>query len=180
MKKIILSIALIFSVMCSLGAQDMQHKATIWGCKSDGVTDNTGSIQRAIDWISENGGGTLYFYVGRYLTGSFQLKDNVKISLGEGAVLVASTNYYDYKGAPALVWAKDAKNVGIIGLGVIEGRHEALSKQIKDQQAKGYLPEGVSLPSLYSFENCTEVTVSDTIRLLEDTAKSTRYQKPVK
>ena len=179
MKKILISILLVLAgVICQ--AQDMISKATVWGCKSDGVTDNTGSIQRAIDYLSAQGGGTLYFYVGRYLTGAIELKDNVKISLGEGAVLVGSTNIYDYKGAPALVWAKDAKGMGIVGLGVIEGRCEALSKSIADQQDKAYLPADFPVPSLYSFDNCEDVVVSEDIRLLENTAASTSYKKPVK
>ena len=41
-------------------------------------------------------GGRLVFTVGRYLTGSIHLKSNVTIHLGEGAVLVGSTNPYDY------------------------------------------------------------------------------------
>ncbi|MCQ5300121.1 glycoside hydrolase family 28 protein, partial [Blautia wexlerae] len=57
---------------------------------------NTRSIQKAIDFISESGGGRLVFTVGRYLTGSIHLKSNVTIHLGEGAVLVGSTNPYDY------------------------------------------------------------------------------------
>lgn len=49
----------------------------MFGIKSDGVTLNTRSIQRAVDYISEQGGGRLIFYVGRYLTGSIELKSNV-------------------------------------------------------------------------------------------------------
>ena len=54
-----------------------EYKATVFGVKSDGIVNNTASIQKAIDFISENGGGTLVFYVGRYLTGGFELKSNV-------------------------------------------------------------------------------------------------------
>ena len=72
------------------------YQMTMFGIKSDGVTMNTRSIQKAIDFIHENGGGRLVFTVGRYLTGSIHLKSNVTIHLGEGAVLVGSTNPYDY------------------------------------------------------------------------------------
>ena len=41
---------------------------TLFGIKSDGVTMNTRSIQRAIDYIAQQGGGRLVFTVGRYLT----------------------------------------------------------------------------------------------------------------
>ena len=173
MKKIIIALVL---AMVSLGcfAQEKNYIATVWGVKSDGVTDNTGSIQRAIDFISAHGGGTLSIYVGRYITGAIELKDNVTLYLGEGAVLVASTNYYDYNGAPALIWSKDAKNIAIKGKGVIECRRKALEAHINDQVAKGYLPAGTAVPKPLLLENST-VRIEETIKVLPDTAKSTRY-----
>ena len=92
MKKILLSILVLFAGVAAFAQTD--QTATVWGVRSDGVTDNTGSIQRAIDYISAHGGGTLHFYVGRYLTGAIQLKSNVTIHLAEAAVLVGSTNIY--------------------------------------------------------------------------------------
>ena len=102
MKKILL---LTISILIAMQASAVDFYATVWGAKSDGITDNTGSIQRAVDYISEHGGGTLSIFVGRYVTGSIELKSNVTIYLGEGAVLVAPENIYGYKGAPALFWA---------------------------------------------------------------------------
>ena len=58
---------------------------------------NTTSIQKAIDYIHYNGGGRLVFYVGRYLIGSVHLKSNVTIQLEEGAIIVGSTNPFDYE-----------------------------------------------------------------------------------
>ncbi len=84
-------IALFFAV--GLHAED--YKASMFDIKSDGVTSNTESIQYAIDFISENGGGQLNFYVGRYLTGSIHLKPNVTIQLHEGAILVAKESVYE-------------------------------------------------------------------------------------
>ena len=173
MKRIILAISIL---LCGLSAYaQCDQTATIWGVKSDGVTDNTGSIQRAVDYISAHGGGTLYFYVGRYLTGSIELKSNVTIHLAEAAVLVGSTNIYDYKGAPALIWADGAENVSVTGKGVIEGRGTALQASLKAQQAKGYLPADMTFPALYSFRNCTNAVLGSEIKLLPETTASTRY-----
>ena len=90
----IMILCLLVEMVVPVWAKDYQM--TMFGIKSDGTTMNTRSIQKAIDFISENGGGRLVFTVGRYLTGSIHLKSNVTIHLGEGAVLVGSTNPYDY------------------------------------------------------------------------------------
>jgi len=87
-----LAILLFFSV--SVSAQD--YKASLFGIESNGTTLNTTSIQAAIDYIHSKGGGRLMFYVGRYLTGTIHLKSNVTLQLEEGAILVGSTNPFDY------------------------------------------------------------------------------------
>lgn len=74
------------------------YRASRFGCKSNGTTDNTASIQHAIDYIGQQGGGTLVFEVGRYLTGGLRMKAGVNIKLNEGAILVESTNPYDLIG----------------------------------------------------------------------------------
>ncbi|MCF0172463.1 MAG: endopygalactorunase [Bacteroidales bacterium] len=163
MKKII--IATLFALIPVLGLCK-QHKATVWGVKSDGLTDNTASIQRAIDYLSEHGGDTLVFYVGRYLTGAIELKSNVTIRLCEGAVLVAAPNIYAFNGAPALIWAKECENISVLGHttpgrgGVIEGSAAALNAHIEGQKAKGLLTDS-PLPALISFENCANARIED-------------------
>ena len=73
----VLLILLLYSA--SLLAKD--YNASLFGIKSNGTTLNTTSIQKTIDYINENGGGRLVFYVGRYLTGTIHLKSNVTIQL---------------------------------------------------------------------------------------------------
>src|SRR5215813_15627186 len=72
------------------------YPASLFGIYSDGVTLNTRSIQFAIDYIHQQGGGRLVFDVGRFLTGSIHLKSNVTLHLLEGAVLLGSLNPFDY------------------------------------------------------------------------------------
>lgn len=170
MKKLIITMALALLSIASFA--QTEHKATVWGVKSDGITDNTASIQRAVDFISEHGGGTLVFYVGRYVTGAIELKSNVTIRLEEAAVLVGTTNIYGYKGAKGLIWADGQTNVAVTGKGVIEGRCSGLQKSIDEQKTKGYLPAETALPALYSFENCQNAVIGDEIKLVKDLVKN--------
>lgn len=127
-----------------LQASAKDYPASLFGIKSDGVTLNTRSIQFAIDYIHQQGGGRLVFYVGRYLTGSIHLKSNVSIHLNEGAALVGSLNPFDYdkKGWTALIFAQDQKNIGITGLGVVDGQGRQLAFNVVDVIHKGLVKDG--------------------------------------
>ncbi|MFM6947946.1 MAG: glycosyl hydrolase family 28 protein [Aquirufa sp.] len=160
MKSILFSGFFVFLLQLSAIAKDFD--ASIFGIKSDGITLNTQSIQKAIDLIQEKGGGKLIFSVGKYLTGSIQLKSNVSIELKEGAVLIGTSSFYDYvalNGNKALIVADGEKNVGIFGKGFIQGQGAAVSEQLKIQIQKGHIKENFveASPALISFSNCTEV-----------------------
>ena len=112
----------------------------MFGIKSDGTVLNTTSIQKGIDFVSENGGGRLVFYVGRYLTGTIYLKSNVTIQLEEGAILVGSPNPLDYEldnNWTALVFAINQQNIGITGKGVIDGQGFTVANNLIELIHKG-------------------------------------------
>ncbi|MDR1746275.1 MAG: hypothetical protein LBR49_03275 [Tannerella sp.] len=172
------SFILISLVAFTVNAQ-VDFKASVFGCRSDGITNNTASIQTAIDLISERGGGELHFYVGRYLTGTVSLKDNVYIVLHEGATLVGVPSAYDYAapatGAPkGLIIAEGKHNCGVVGSlanrmdtdvtgkGIIQGQGASVRKSIETQIAKGYLKGTVmeASPAIVSFANCSDVKVT--------------------
>ena len=152
-------------------AQAKDYQMTMFGIKSDGVTLNTRSIQKGIDFIAENGGGRLVFTVGRYLTGSIHLKSNVTIHLGPGAVLVGSTNPYDYdlemKSWYALILANKQQNIGITGTGTIDGQGRELANNFLEQVYAGVIKDKLELgrvnnrPKLVYFRECTNVLVKD-------------------
>lgn len=149
-------------MVCSASAED--YKASLFGVKSDGQTVNTRSIQKAIDYISEKGGGTLVFYVGRYLTGSVELKSNVSIRIEEGAALMSIPSVYDYNKVGdrnALIIANGQKNVGVSGKGVIEGNNASVTESVETQVRNGYLnaPATKYLPATILFNNCEDVKV---------------------
>lgn len=160
--KLLTSVIGLLIFASSLSAKDYQ--VAMFGIKSDGVTLNTRSIQRAVDYISEQGGGRLIFYVGRYLTGSIELKSNVTIRIEEGAALVAVPSIYDYKGTDgcnALIYANKQQNIGIGGKGILEGRNEAVKVSIEEQLQKGHIKGNVSdhAPALISMDGCQDVKI---------------------
>lgn len=140
------------------------YKASLFGIKSNGITLNTNSIQKAIDFINAKGGGRLVFYVGRYLTGSIQLKSNVIIHLEEGAVLVSSESIYDYRFSEtggALITVENVNNSGITGKGVIEGNGIKLQKVIKHQIAKGFINSATPIvPALINVDSSNNLLFS--------------------
>ena len=149
MKKI-----LIFAVLALVSLQaaaQVEYKASRFGIKSNGLIDNTTSIQK--------GGGTLVFNVGRYLTGSVQLRSGVNIRLNEGAVIVGAANIYAYKGQKGIFWGEGLENVTIFGKGVIDGQGPALKAFINAQQKKGYVAADVPVPAILSFKDCKGIVL---------------------
>src|SRR4051812_9636120 len=99
----------------------------------DGATVNTQAIQKAIDQLADNGGGTIVVPAGRFLTGAIFLKPGVNLHLERDAVLLGSTNIDDYPSMttrveghtqvwrPALVNADRCDHLRITGEGTIQG-----------------------------------------------------------
>ncbi|MDR2859125.1 MAG: hypothetical protein LBV64_01855 [Mediterranea sp.] len=180
----IIAFVFISAVSFSLSAQQKMYNASMFGIRSDGTTLNTRSIQKAIDYISENGGGRLMFYVGRYRTGTIWLKSNVTIELREGAALMASTSPYDYEhinGKAALIIAQDQQNISITGQGLIEGEGIIVNQHINEQTAKGNLPKGQESfrPALIYIDKCSTISIDgilleNAVGNVQEYTKSTR------
>ena len=158
---------------CNVFAKD--YPASLFGIYSDGITLNTRSIQAGIDYINENGGGRLVFYVGRYLTGTIHLKSDVTIQLEEGAVLLGSLNPYDYdkNGFMAFILAHEQHNIGITGQGVIDGQGRSVARNVVNLVHSGILkdafkndrPQEDHRPMAFYLRSCTNVLIKDiTIR----------------
>ena len=160
--------AAIFSLaFFSSSAKD--YPASLFGIYSDGVTLNTRSIQFAIDYIHQQGGGRLVFDVGRYLTGTIHLRSNVTIHLLEGAVLVGALNPFDYDrdGFTALILARDQQNIGITGNGIIDGQGREVARNVADLVHRGLIkdsfrndrPEVEIRPMLIYLRNCKNILI---------------------
>jgi polygalacturonase len=105
------------------------------GVNASGLKLNTKLINATISKVNANGGGTLYFPAGKYLTGAILLKSNITIELEAGALLLFSDNFDDYlpfvemrhegimmKSFNPLIYALDAENITIKGEGKLDGQ----------------------------------------------------------
>jgi hypothetical protein len=159
-------------------AQNTQYPITKYGAVADGKTDNTKAIQKAINTAAENGGGMVQVPAGKFVTGVIYLKSNINLHFEKGGALLATINRIDYgpEKASALIVADNAQHVSVTGNGTIDGRGDALLKDIyrmlragtlKDDEWQVYnpwhqmRPEENNRPHLIDFTNCKDVTVTD-------------------
>jgi len=84
--------------------------------------NGTKAFRDAIEACTAAGGGTVQVPAGEYTVGTVQLRDNVTLHLEAGATLFASQEKADYvEGSRALIFAENAKNIGVTGKGTIDG-----------------------------------------------------------
>ena len=86
MKKI--AVLLMFLMAASVSAHEMFYNVLDYGARGDGKTNNTRAINAAIDAAAKNGGGTVYFPAGDYLSYTIHLKSKITLYLDQGAVLI--------------------------------------------------------------------------------------------
>ncbi len=165
----LLAMALLLSLQ--LPAKD--YRVSGFGVKADGITLNTCSIQKAIDYVNEKGGGRLIFEAGNYLTGTFYLKSNVTLHLEHGATLLGSTNPFDYVkdrkiGWMSMIFAVNQENIGITGRGTINGRGFITATNMVDYIHRGIYADPLKLdrpnetnrPQNIYFRECNHVTIT--------------------
>ena len=115
-----------------------------FGARSDGLTLETRALQKAIDTCAKNGGGTVIFPPGRYLTGTLFLKSQVSLELDSGAILLGSPRLEDYPPTTSsirsytdnytersLIFGEHLQDVTLLGRGVIDGQGAAFKGRYK-------------------------------------------------
>ena len=163
MKNIIIAMTL---AAAALTAEARVYDITDYGAVSDTTRLSTAAVQKAIDSCNAAGGGTVSVPAGNYKIGSIVLRSNVTLNLENGATLYGSTDIADYQpmttdyvslrtNVPTiqLIYADNASNVAITGLGTIDGRGKAFPKLTWND-------EGITRPHLLRLIRCSDVTVS--------------------
>jgi hypothetical protein len=104
-----------------------------YGAIPDGLTINTGFINKAIGDCSRAGGGTVLVPAGFWLTGPIVLRSNVNLYVGRNATLQFSDDkdlyplvLGNWEGRPAVrcqspISGDDLENIAITGKGIIDG-----------------------------------------------------------
>ena len=171
---------LITCIAGPLYAKDVHLKNK--GAKADGKTKVTQLFQKAIDEVSESGGGKVILSGGTFLTGPIELKSGVELYINADAVLLGSPDLEDYPDRTstrhfatdslprwrniALIYADEAENIAITGRGVIDcnGKNFVAEKQDTNWTGWKYersVPYKQSVPRACFFAGCNHVTVRD-------------------
>jgi hypothetical protein len=159
---ICLIILLVYSVGPTYGGGTTRFQVILKPLPSVLMTD---IIQRAIDSCVQQGGGTVVFTKGTYLSGSIQLKSNITLQLEAGVLLQGSDKYSDYR-KDAFIFGKDLTNITIEGEGIIDG--------VDCYNARG--EEGFRGPHCIRLINCKNITISGiTIKNAANYAINCRY-----
>ncbi|SHE74116.1 Polygalacturonase [Dysgonomonas macrotermitis] len=119
--------------LCTLTKAEVINLKTFGG-KADGKTSNTAIIKKAIEKLSTEGGGTLFFPAGTYLTGPIVLKSNITLDIEAGATIKFSDDFSEYtpfvemryegvvmKSFCPMIYAYEQQNITIKGEGTIDG-----------------------------------------------------------
>ncbi len=174
--------------MFSSCKKNTEYQVSDYNIIGDGVTLNTENVQKLIQEVSDNGGGTIIFPKGDYVIGSIFIKDNVELHLKKGVNLLGSIDPRHYKkiiaeGLPvspktddnsklALILAYNAKNIAITGEGTINARgaqllqttdslHDAGIRVIKGYDRKKKRLNETERPKVIQIVECENVAVKN-------------------
>ncbi len=112
-----------------------------FGAIGDGTNKDTVAFQKAFDACASNGGGEVFVPPGNYLIGSVQMGSHTTLMLQKGCVIAGSADMDDYpmtnvrwegrweQGHRGLIYAENANDVAIDGLGLIEGNAKVAAPQ---------------------------------------------------
>lgn len=170
MKKTVIILFLL--AVTSVFARERYYNILDYGAKGDGKTNNTKAINATIDAAAKNGGGTVYFPAGDFLSFTIRLKSNITIHLDNGAVLIGDkeidgvgydlpeeeqwySKFQDFGHGyfkNSLIYGENLHHVAITGNGMIWGKGLYTHDKPK---IKGSGNKAIAL------KNCFNVTIKD-------------------
>ncbi|MBO9593332.1 MAG: right-handed parallel beta-helix repeat-containing protein [Niabella sp.] len=151
------------------------YNVKTFGAKGDGKTLDTRAIQSAIDTCYKNNGGTVFFPPGTFIAGTLQLKSNVTLYLSAQTTLMGTTDGTQYfaaeeiplKGDSTLIdgnvgfiYAVNAANIGIEGMGTIDGKGAGFRSPSKGEPSPAGI-SGAQRPYHILLYKCTNVHIKD-------------------
>src|SRR5262245_8049091 len=149
MRRTVIALCMLATSILVANGQDSRsgiYDVRTFGAKGDGKTLDTTAINKAIEAAAANGGGTVRFPAGSYLSFSIHLKSNITLYLDQGATIVAADPkevktkpgegydlpepnpwdmYQDFGHSHwqnSLIWGVGLENVSILGPGLINGK----------------------------------------------------------
>jgi len=153
------------SVVCAETNKTKIFNIKTYGAIGDGVTINTQAVQKTIDTCHDAGGGVVWVPAGDFVIGTVHLKSHITLSLDYGASLLGSQDWADYPTdklrraregqSECLLYAEDATDIRLEGLGVIDGRG---TSEVFPKRRPGV--RGDRRPRLLRFEGCENLTFS--------------------
>ena len=131
-----------------------------FGAVGNGKLKDTLAIQNAINTCANQGGGSVLFPPGTYLSAPLFLKSNITLQVSKGATLIASKDAQDYVVPPGVqitttvlpfIYAYQVDNVSVTGGGIIDGNGSAW-------WSKGLIAN--KRPRLFVFAYSTNINIS--------------------
>jgi glycosyl hydrolase family 28 len=151
------------------------YNVRAYGAKGDGVSLDTAALQASIDVCHMEGGGTVFVPKGTFVIGTVELKSNVTLHIVASGKLLGSGKGKDYHAAGsiplkgdstlndgnwALIYAFNAKNITIEGMGTIDGQGAQFVAPGPNQLSPSGL-EDDQRPYHVLFYGCERVLIKD-------------------
>jgi len=121
---------------------------TAYGAKNDASARATKAINDAVQACAKQGGGTVYFPPGVYVTGAIELASNIVLNIDAGATLRFHTDLSEYPIGPGrsegtdalmpapLIGGRNLENVTITGRGTLTTDNAAWVKLMNKPEAR--------------------------------------------
>ena len=157
----------------------MDFNVREFGAIPDGITNNTESIQKAIDECARCGGGRVVLSCGVYMTGSIILRSNVEVHIESSATLLGSPRCEDYpekqnlthvisenlprRRNACLIFAENEEYISITGKGKIDcnGKSFVVEKTGEWTSWQYQRIDAPTPPRVVFFTGCKNVLVED-------------------